>query len=171
MKAVALILLAGVGTAFGQTASEPSLGEVARKEQEKRALKTQAVQRTGKTVAVKTYTQDDIKTAMSYDEPEVAEPGKETAIAASTAPTPDPAAEEAGGQEAERQQWWGRAEGIRSELAAAEKEQSALETLASGQTPPNALLYARERVAAAKQRLVQLQEDARRVGVPPGWLR
>jgi hypothetical protein len=172
MKKVALILLAGVGTAFGQTASEPSLGEVARIEKERRALKAQAVQRTGKTITVKSYTQDDIKTAMSYEEPEVAEPGKETASASSSEATPDPAAEAAAKQEAEKQQWRAKADAIRSELAAAEREQRALETDMAGQTiPPNALLYARDRVTAAKQRLAQLEEDARRVGVPPGWVR
>jgi hypothetical protein len=171
MKAVALILLAGVGSAFGQTASEPSLGEVARTEKEKRALKTQTVQRTGKTVAVKAYTQDDIKT-VSLDETEPEEPASATATAEASAAAPDPAAEAAARQETERQLWRGKADQIRTELAAAEREQSALDILAAGQTiPPNALVIARDRVSAARLRLAQLEEDARRMGVPPGWVR
>jgi hypothetical protein len=172
MKLVAIILLAGAGNAFGQTTAEPSLGELARQEKEKRLLRAQTPGRTGKTLAVKTYTQDDIKTTLASDEAEVTEPGKEPGSAASSQAAPDPAAEAAARQDAERQQWRGKADAALNELASAQREQSALELLAAGQTiPPNGLVIARDRVATAKQRLAQLEEDARRVGVPPAWVR
>ena len=170
MKAAAFILL-GLATAGGQTASAQSLGEVAQKEKAKRELKTQSVQRSTKTVRV--YTQNDIKEAVpAYDTGEVeGESAKDAAVATDAGTitvgtaAPDP-------QETLKQQWRTKADAIRTELAVAEADLRAMEALAPGFTiEPDGLLQARARAASVKQRLAQLEEDARRQGVPPGWMR
>jgi hypothetical protein len=166
MKAAAFILLGLVVTGGGQVASAQSLGELAEKEKERR--KAQSVERSGQTVKV--YGQNDVKTAMAPDDTGLVEgdSGKRTAVATTASQTPgvDP-------QEAQKQQWRTRADALRNDLAAAEKDVRAWEVLGPGLTGPipDQLVRARARLASVKQRLDQLEEEARRSGVPPGWVR
>jgi hypothetical protein len=166
MKAAALILLGLVVTAGNQVASAQSLGELAAKEKERR--KAQSVERAGQTVKV--YGQNDVRAAMVADDAAVfeGESGKRTTLATTASPTPgaDP-------QEAQKQQWRTRADALRSELAAAEKDARAWDVLGPGLTgpTPDQGVRARARLATVKQRLDALEEEARLAGVPPGWVR
>jgi hypothetical protein len=166
MKAAAFILLGLVTTAGGQLAWAQSLGELAAKEKERR--KAQAVERSGQ--AVKVYGQNDVRTAMVADDTGLVErdSGKRAAIATTASQTPgvDP-------QEAQKQQWRTRADALRSDLAAAEKDARAWETLGPGLTGPmpDQGVRAKARLASVKQRLDEFEEEARRSGVPPGWVR
>jgi hypothetical protein len=166
MKAAAFILLGLVVNARGQVASAQSLGELAEKEKERR--KAQSVERSGQTVKV--YGQNDVKTAIAADDTGVVEgdSDKRTAVAKTASQTPgvDP-------QEAQMQQWRTRADALRNELAAAEKDVRAWEVLAPGLTAPipDQLVRARARLALVKQRVDDLEDEARRSGVPPAWVR
>jgi hypothetical protein len=167
MKAAAFILLVMLGSG-GQMASAQSLGEIAEKEKERRAaLKTQSVERS---TPVRVYGQNDVKTAMTSDDTGVVEgqSGKSSAAAASVA---NPAAPDT--QAAEQQLWRSKADAIRAEIAAADKDVRAMEALGPGLTVPlpDALVQARGRLATAKQQLDALEERARQSGVPPGWVR
>jgi hypothetical protein len=167
MKATAFMIAVLVGASGGAVSSAQSLGELAQKEKERRAaLKTQSVQRTSGPVRV--YGQNDVKTVMAEEaEPVEGEAAKTAAVAATTpqAPAADP-------QEAQRQSWRSRGDAIRADIANADKDVKAMEALGPGLTvPPDALIQARARLASAKQQLDQLEDEARRMGVPPGWVR
>jgi len=166
MKAAAFILLGVVVTARAQVASAQSLGELAEKEKERR--KAQSVERPGHTIKV--YGQNDVRSAMTVDDTGAVEgdSDKQTAIAKTASQTPavDP-------QEAQKEQWRTRADGLRGDLAAAEKDVRAWELLGAGLTAPipDQLVRARARLAVVKQRVDNLEEEARRAGVPPAWVR
>jgi hypothetical protein len=168
MKSAAFILLGLVAT----TAAAQSLGEIAEQEKARRAaLKTQSVQPSGKTVRV--YTQNDIKTAMAADDTGIVEGEATKDSAVATAPRSVPAATAAPDpQEAQKQAWRTKSDAVRIELAAAERDVKAMEALGPGLTiEPNGLIQARARLTSARQRLDQLEDDARRQGIPPGWMR
>lgn len=166
MKAAAFILLGLVMTAGSQVASAQSLGELAAKEKERR--KAESVERSGRTVKV--YGQNDVKSTIVADDTGVVEDdsGKRTAVARTASQTPgvDP-------QEAQREQWRTRADALRADLAAAEKDARAWDVLGPGLTGPmpDQGVRAKARLAAVKQRLNDLEEEARLAGVPPGWVR
>ena len=160
MKGAAFILLVVFGS-VGPTASAQSLGEIAQKEKERR----QSVQRT---TPVKVYGQNDVKTVTTTDDTSVVEGGlgKESAVARVETPAaPDP-------QAAEQPVWRSKADAIRAEIDAADRNVKAMEALGTGYAiPPDGLVQARNRLAAAKLRMDQLEDDARRRGIPPGWVR
>jgi hypothetical protein len=166
MKAPAFILLGLVVTSASQVASAQSLGELAAKEKERR--KTQSVERSGQ--PIKVYGQNDVKAAILVDETGVAEDGagKVAAVARAASQTPgvDP-------QEAQKQQWRTRADALRADLAAAEKDARAWDVLGPGLTgpTPDQGVRAKARLTTVKQRLDEFEEEARLAGVPPGWVR
>jgi hypothetical protein len=166
MKAAALILLGLVVIAGRQVASAQSLGELAEKEKERR--KAQSVERSGQTVKV--YGQNDLKPALPVEDTVAVEgdSDKRAAIAKTASQTPavDP-------QEAQKQEWRTRADTLRTDVATAEKDVRAWELLGAGLTTPipDQLVRARARLAVVKQRVDELEDEARRAGVPAAWVR
>jgi cell division septation protein DedD len=158
-------------TAVAQT---PSLAEVARKEQERRkAQKT----------AGKVYTKKDL--------PPPPPPASGTAAPAPAQKAP-PAAEKTG-EEAKDEAWWkNRINAAREELRRNEIFAEALQTRINGLSTDfvnrddpyqrakigderdkalSELARVRADVARLKQQIDDIEEEARKAGVPPGWLR
>ena len=172
-------LFAGQAAAAAQA---PSLADVARKEQERRKSAPNAS---------KVYTKSDLpKTAApAADEatlpPPVAADGQ-----AAPAPAPAPAAD-AG--ETKDEAWWKkRMAAAREELRRAEMFAEALQTrinslardFSSRDDPAqrrkigaeraealNEQARVKQEVEAWKKEIADIQEEARKTGVPPGWLR
>jgi hypothetical protein len=171
-----LLLLVGPSLVFGQ-----SLGEAARKEQERRKKNKQAG------VQAKVITEEDLRSGS----PEAATKEVE---AQPDAPAPQPAATEpevSSGEPdraAQEQRWRARAAAARADVARAEaavKELSQLSLVEGeyyvddqGNKVIRNLAHLRELVAKAdadlaraRQALANLEEEARRSGALPGWLR
>jgi hypothetical protein len=161
-------------------AAGQSLGEAAAREKQRR--KTTA----GKAAGAKTYTDQDLPTTRAGTPGDP--PGR-------GARSETPAASAAGGDEGARQaelaqefEWKARANEARARIRAAEEalrlaeqradevERRAIELVAADSDLERvAKLKARDEargeLSAARQQLTDLEEDARRAGVPPGWLR
>jgi hypothetical protein len=159
-------------------AQSPPLAEVARKEQERR--KTQKP-------ATKAYTNKDL--------PESAQGRVPTPVAPPAADTARPAAEKPpAGQEAEKDEtWWkNRINQAREELRRNEVFAEALQTrinslsadFVNRDDPAQRALISEDRNKAlaelarvkgeidrGKKQIEDIEEEARKAGVPPGWLR
>lgn len=178
--AVALVMFIPAAPAAGQT---PPLGEVARKEQQRRkALPT----------ATKVYTNKDLpETARKpADTPGdvVVEPPAEGG-APGAAPAAPPEAKNPANDEAA---WRDRMAAAREALRRSEMFAEALQTrinslnrdFQSRDDPAqrsrigaergealNELARVRQEIEAQKKEIADIEEEARRAGVPPGWLR
>jgi hypothetical protein len=154
-----------------------SLGDVARKEQERRKKNKQAG------VQTKVITEDELSGGSRGAG--TAKPADAAAAAAPAAPS-EPAAND--DRDEQEQYWRDRAAAARAEVARLEEVVKELEKLylvngesyvdESGQTVVRDLAHLREIVAkanqelaAAKQAVGDLEDEARRKGALPGWLR
>jgi polyhydroxyalkanoate synthesis regulator phasin len=156
-----------------------SLGEVAEKEKQRR---------TGK--PAKVYTNEDLPQSSASPKPSSAP------VPAAARSAARPAADDSAARAREQAAWRGRAAAARADVARSEARVAQLERqlaeLANPmryrqqnpQDPYNVLTQDQERVGlqqqleearravdAAKKALENLEEEARRRGVPPGWLR
>ena len=184
----ALLLLWTSAAAFGQQGS--SLGEIAKKEEERR-----------KKIAVpaKVYTNKDLpKAAVTPPQPRpVSGAGASTAPSAAQKPVETPKPPEPQKPEERREEkdesWWraritsARTELQRSEMAA-EAFQSRVNALTNDfaarddpyqraqiaidrQKTLNELERVKSEIVRLKQSIAGIEEEARVAGVPPGWLR
>jgi hypothetical protein len=184
-------LLAGLMVVLAVPVSAQSLGEIAKKEQERRKTTPPAA---------KVYTNDDLKkiyipgavTAPTADQP--AKPGDKDAAAkgvdaaktddAKAADKPDPAKDEA--------TWRARMTGAREALGRLEMFRDALQSQINGLTADFTARddpYQRAQIAdqrqkalaelaqvgkdidTAKKQIAGIEEEARRANVPAGWIR
>jgi hypothetical protein len=182
--AIAVGLLPGPASA-GQT---PSLGEVAKKEAERR-----------KTLppAGKTYTNKDLPP--SAQKPATgATPSADTAapadpVAAATEQKPEDAKAQPQGDQKDETYWKGRMTAAREELRRAEMFAEALQSrtnalnrdytggagnsaqrsqvIAERTEALNELNRVKEDIGRARKKVDDIEEEARKAGVPPGWLR
>jgi len=166
-RLVPLTLLAAI--AAGPVAAQ-SLGEVAARTNKER-----------KGTGAKVYTNDDLRDARSAGE-------RPASAAAPAAPSPPPATMDPA------QRWRRDAKARRDAIARAEADvaavQARLDALLVDRDPTNVLdpnrlqtleaerakamqelEAAKEGLAKARQDLEDLEEEARKAGVPPGWLR
>ena len=177
--------------AAGQT---PSLGEVAKKEAERR-----------KTLppAGKTYTNKDLPP--SAQKPATATPSSDTPapadpVAAATEQKPEdakpgdkPQGDKPQGDQKDETYWKGRMSTAREELRRAEMFGEALQTRVNALTrdfngntnnsaqrsavaadrteAQNELARVKQDVERARKQVADIEEEARKAGVPPGWLR
>ena len=179
----ALLLALVAGSAAAASAQTPSLADVARKEQERRKSAPNAA---------KVYTKSDLpKTATpAADDAVLPPPVVGEARDASAQPSPAPA-EEAG--EKKDEGWWRkRMATAREELRRAEMFAEALQTrinslardFSSRDDPAqrrrigaeraealNEQARVKQEIEAWKKEIVDIEEEARKAGVPPGWLR
>jgi hypothetical protein len=154
-----------------------SLGEVARKEQERRQKNKQAG------VQAKVITEEELARGGSGKPAD-----KQEDPTTETAPAPPPPAASDEDREQQEQYWRDRANAARAEVARLEEAVKELEKLFlvdgesyvddSGKTVIRDLAHLREIVAktnrdlaAAKQAVADLEDEARRKGALPGWLR
>jgi len=137
-------------------------------------------------------------TAKSYGNQDLPSPAPTTPSEGAPAPSPSPESETRGASSRDETYWRGRATGLRNAVAAAEqrvaKAQADYDGARKGnmqplpidaisQQPPvpqvNAeadrlqkeLDDAKSALAQAQQALADLEEEARKAGAPPGWLR
>jgi hypothetical protein len=179
-----VVLLAGIGVGIRPVAAQ-SLADVAKKEEERR-----------KTVPApaKVYTNKDLTAA-----PAGSTPAAPASAAATPAKAPDAADKAAkdketkDGEPAKDQAYWAaRLKTLRTKLERDTSFADALQTKVNSLStdfvnrddPAQRAVVERERqkalselgrlkqdVAAGKKAIADLQEEARRAGVPPGWLR
>ena len=169
--------------AFAATAGAQSLGELAKRE----AARRQAVPSTGKV-----YTNDTVGTASA---PSISAPPSPAAADAQSAPAAKPAAEEKPKQADPKKDeafWKQRIQAARDSLQRsqtfAEALQSRINALTADFTarddPAQRAVVANDRqkalaeldrvkndIAQQTKAIAAIQEEARRAGVPPGWLR
>jgi hypothetical protein len=181
-RVLPVILLAAV--LAGVTAAAQSLGELARQEEARR----KAIASPGKV-----YTNDSLKRDTSKPVAPPAAPAQGAAPAAADS-SPEPPAQEAKKDEPRRDEtyWRKRMEGARLALSRAQIFAEALQSRINGLStdfaarddPAQRAVIAQEREKAlaeldrVKQEIQQLtkgitdiQDEARRASVPPGWLR
>ena len=171
----ALIAFAtALSVATGALAQTPSLADVARKEQERRK---------GQKAAGKVYTKKDL--------PPPPPPGTAPATPVAAQKT-DPAAVKTGEEEKDEAWWKNRINTAREQLRRNEIFAEALQTRINGLStdfvnrddPYQRSKIAEERdkslaelarvradVSRLKQQIDDIEEEARKAGVPPGWLR
>lgn len=170
---VALLLLALTALPCG--AQTPTLGELAKKEQERRkALK------------------GTVRVVTSQDVPKGTVPAPAPASGAA-APAADPNAQQKPDEPPRDEAWWkARLHPLREDLRRSEMFAEALQTrinslsadFAARDDPYQRARIGEDRVKAiaeldrvkadleaTKKRIADLEEEARRAGVPPGWLR
>ena len=174
------VLAALVLCAFAGRAAAQGLGDAARQEGEKRS-------RSKASTAARTYTAEDL------------EQGGAAPVIPAPAPTPEAIAPIVSGgapaqgqvlpdRPSEEKRWRHRASVARSSVATLEKrfdEADRAATWSATDGPMSCtgrvntrhgrdmeqLQEARQQLAAARQALEDFEEEARRAGVPPGWLR
>lgn len=179
LRVVVLLLLGSCLTSFAQ-----DLAALARKEKERRARLTKHV---------KVITEEDVKEAAAKDV------GSLTVMAEVSEPAPssEPGATPQDPVEAQKAAWKLRADSARSAVVAAEKKleemvndlakfRSDLTPVSAAEAQDPMRLQKREVgmvemrknieaqrafVAQAKKAQTEFEEEARRNGVPPGWLR
>jgi cell division protein FtsN len=186
------LLLAGPALVRAQ-----SLGEVAKREQEKQEKK----KKSGKPPAtVKVYTEEDLKKARESESGAVTvlpENGNVDAAPAASSEDDEVVSGEgrpAGGRRRTEAYWRGRATRLRDAVAEADQRIKELETRIAGlrndMNPTNlqdpnrlqtrdrelreamgSLDAARREAETARKALDGLEEEARRAGAPPGWVR
>jgi len=190
----ALVLACGSAAARAQ-----SLAELAQKEKERRAAKAREAKPSG--AAPKVITQDDLDLAKASRppaeepaaEPSAAagspsspeEPKRPRSVSRSPAGIPDDSDERAAAEKS----WRARAEASRAAVTVAEQAANSAQNYRDmlGPVPSpyespsewtreaNAadarLGAAKVALAAAKKNLEDFEEEARRAGIPPGWLR
>jgi hypothetical protein len=187
--AVLVGLLVAVASSTPVAAQAPTLGDVARKEQERRK---------NLPAATKVYTNKDLpKSAIRPEGAAPAAPAEEpsTPLSAEGAAKPGPAEEKqpeapaAGGDEAA---WKKRMGDAREELRRNEMFAEALQTrinslsqdLRSRDDPAQRgriagdrkdaiaeLARVKQAIESGKKSIADIEEEARKAGVPPGWLR
>lgn len=176
-RSAAVLLVVAVS---GGAASAQSLGDVAKKEEARRKA----------TTATKVYTNKDLGGARPGETPAGA-----TTPPATTPATP-PAAEEAKDKEKgpakDKGYWSGRMKGLQGQLERDQNYADAMQTRINALTtdfvnrddPAQRSLVERDRqksvgelarlkksIEDGKKAIADLEEEARRAGVPPGWLR
>ena len=186
-------VLAGLMVALAVPVCAQSLGELAKKEQERRKTTP---------TAKKVYTDDDLKKitvpgGTPDQAPPAADATKSTDAGAAAAKPGDAA--KAGEKEKEKEkappaeaEWRGRMNGARETLRRSEMFRDALQSRINGLTadftarddPYQRALIADDRqkaiaelaqvnkdIDAAKKAITDIEEEARRANVPPGWIR
>jgi hypothetical protein len=170
-----------VGVAHAATAQ--SLGDVAKKEEQRR----KAVKSTGKV-----YTNDHLKADPTPSVPATTATGTTTAPAASSTPAPAPAPSEDTPDKGDEKTWRKRMQDARDSLQRSQMFADALQSQLNGLTtdfvnrddPAQRQQIANKRdaalaeldrvkkeVAAQTKAISDIQEEARRAGVPAGWVR
>lgn len=191
---VSRVLLAGALLTVAVPVCAQSLGEIAKKEQERRKATPPAA---------KTYTNEDLKKVAPFPgaadpdakaDPKTAKPADPTKVEDPPKPgdgtkpdgakTPEPAKDE--------KYWRGRITAVREEIARNESFRDALQNqinslsadFAGRDDPAQRAQIADNRqkkmaelgrvnveLEKATKLIVEIEEEARRAGVPPGWLR
>lgn len=187
--------MAAVALFGAPLASAQNLGEAAAREQKKREER----KKKGATAPDgRVYTEEDLRPGSLSAEPKPSPSAKATPTPAATpTPTPAPAADlaaEEAERSAEKASWQARADQVRQDIASADAEVKRLEARVEGlrndrgasnamdpfrlqtiqaelASATSDLEAARNKAAAARQRQDALEDEARRAGVPPGWLR
>ena len=181
---VRVLSAVGLAGAIAATAAAQSLGELARQEEARR----KAIKAPGKVL-----TNDTIRSIPVPSSGAAPAPGKESDAAADKKPKPDdPKAKEAAEPKAREAAWRMRMQGARDTLQRSQVFAEALQSRINGLSadftarddPAQRAAVANERQKAlaeldrVKNDIVQqtkaiadIQEEARKAGVPPGWLR
>jgi hypothetical protein len=170
-----------LGLALASAASAQSLGEVAKKEESRRKAAANAG---------KVYTNDNLRPSDGVAPP----PASAAPAGSAEASSAQPKAEEkpADGPKKDEAYWRGRVTQIRDNLQRAKMFQEALQTrinslshdFSSRDDPAQRGVVANDRqkalseldrvkkeIADYEKQLTDLEDEARRAGVPPGWLR
>jgi hypothetical protein len=171
-----LLLLTTVGLLLPVSATAQGLGDASKKEKERRERAAP--------VPSKSYTQDDLKALppVANEDSHSAEAGASTGSApAAQETTRQPADNHADKRAQDEKMWRSRVAASRERIDVARQK---YETLAAGGgdprwelrglrdlVDPQVIAAAKAEVDAAQKALDDLQEEARRANVPPGWLR
>ncbi len=179
---ITLVFLAGVGPAGAQ-----SLGELAKKEADRRKTSGTAT----KAAPKKVYTNDDLKAAPPPSPGSVPAPPAKDATAQKEATKKAEDAKAPGGEKGE-EYWRGLMAQTREELRRNEMFREALQTRINSLTndfsarddPYQRAQLADDRqkaiaemarvtqeIEALKKKIADIEEEARQAGVPPGWIR
>lgn len=186
---VGVIVAALLGVATVVAAQNPPLGEVARQEAERRK---------DQPAAGKVYTNKDLP-ASAQDRGPVPSPYVDPSDADRAGPapipsaTPAPSQDDAGKEPVRDEAWWRNRiadarKDLRSHQAAADALQARINALSRdfvsrdnpvqraqiGEARASAieeLALTREAIARSEQEVADIEEEARRASVPPGWLR
>jgi hypothetical protein len=173
-RSAAILLIAALS---GGAASAQSLGDVARKEEARRK----------NVPSTKVYTNKDLSGRAGEPPPPTPPPG-----AAPAAPAPAPEAEKEKGPVKDQAYWAGRMKGLQGQLERDQNYADAMQTRINALTtdfvnrddPAQRSIIERDRqksvgelarlkksIEDGKKAIADLEEEARRAGVPPGWLR
>ena len=191
MKPVVLGCVAGLLLALcGSQLAAQSLADIAR--QEKLRREALAEKAAAENVSPKVYTNADLRGGGRLTTTDVTTPPPE-ANAAGTAPTPTAeGAPETAGETIDEDQWRSRINAVRQARDRAQLMAAALQNRVDGlwadftgrDDPAQRAVIEQNRLAAVEeldyttaelenltQQIVDIQEEARRANVPPGWLR
>jgi hypothetical protein len=189
VRCIGVGVVALVWSVAAAAAQSPPLGEVARQEAERRREQP---------AAAKIYTNKDLPPS-AQDRGPLPSAYPDTSDQASAAPAPEASAQPSGkvagpGEEPVRNQaWWrDRIGQVRERLRVLEEEAEALQSrinvlsrdFVSRDNPVQRtrigeeravaieeLARARDAIALGRQEIADIEEEARRASVPPGWLR
>lgn len=183
MRTLALFLMVIVGSSFAAPLRAQSLAEVAKKEEDRRK---------GKKSAPKTYTNNDLK-PVPLGTPPAGAPDASGQSASTTADAADTAAPAAAPTEVKDRAYWSkRMQAARAKLETDRLLADALQSRINALTmdfinrddPAQRGKVATERekalaeldrmkvaIAADEKAVPDIEEEARRSGAPPGWLR
>lgn len=188
MRIAALVTILGLWPGFGAPLHGQSLAEVARKEEDRR----KAVKDSGKS-----YSNKDLKPVPAPAAPAATAPSPAAAADATDAKEPDSTKAAAkpvdkAAEPKDQKYWFGRMQGLREQLARDESYADALQSRINALTidfsarddpaQRSQIGAAREKALAELDRLrvaiadgtkaiADLEDEARRANVPPGWLR
>jgi hypothetical protein len=195
MRSAVVLQVAAVAVLCGSAARAESLGQTAARERARRARQAGQAKAYTDGDLDRTRVQGGSPGAMTLAPGNTAaSPAPGQPVSASSQPAGSQSRSTADAEHERRRQeearWRQRAADLRRELAAAQAEAARLESETNGAvasslglcTPSpyhreraarlaDQLAAARRQVAALQQALVDLEEEARRARVPPGWLR
>lgn len=166
MRAASRVTLWGLTLALATVAQAQSLGDAARREKDRRQRAPPP--------AAKVYTDDDLKATRPAGVE--AEPVAERAPAASPEPSPSPEAPDPKRDPALRLRWRERFAQARARVSEAEAQAwvTRVEVVFVSSIPVQQRVRRFEETQAlrdARQALADLEEEYRRTGLPPGWVR
>jgi hypothetical protein len=166
MRAASRVTLWGLAWALATVAQAQSLADAARREKQRRPQAASA--------PAKVYTDDDLKAGRP---PGVeGEPAAERSPAVSPEPSPSPEAPDPKRDPALRLRWRERFAQARARVSEAEAQAwvTRVEVVFVSSVPVQQRVRRFEETQAlrdARQALADLEEEYRRTGLPPGWVR
>jgi hypothetical protein len=161
-SAVQLLAVLGFAVATAATTAAQSLGDLAKKEEARR----QSIKTKGKVITNDSLRGSPASVSVPAPAPPPAAGAPPTAASAPDKPKPED------DRKAQEAQWRTRMQGARDALQRSQMFAEALQSRINGLTADfTARDDPAQRAVVATKAIADMQEEARKAGVPPGWLR